>query len=217
MSTAPPLPRPRPARAWRRVRRAVLARRRPLAAVLAGLAVLAGVRAYAAPPPPTVEVLTAAHDIAPGATVAPDDLVRRPFPPDAVPDGLVRSAGEAVGRTTTGPIRAGEPLTEVRLLTDDLLAHHPGTVAAPVRIGDPGAVRLLRVGDRISLYAADPQGEREPVEAATAVPVIALPRARDEGVDSVSGALVVVAVPPATARTLAGLGVSSFLSAVLVR
>lgn len=178
---------------------------------------LAGVRAYAAPPPPTVEVLTAAHDIAPGATVAPDDLVRRPFPPDAVPDGLVRSAGEAVGRTTTGPIRAGEPLTEVRLLTDDLLAHHPGTVAAPVRIGDPGAVRLLRVGDRISLYAADPQGEREPVEAATAVPVIALPRARDEGVDSVSGALVVVAVPPATARTLAGLGVSSFLSAVLVR
>ena len=195
----------------------MLARRRLLAAVLAGLAVLAGVRAYAAPPPPTVAVLTAAHDIAPGATVAPGDLVTRPLPPEAVPAGMLRSAADAVGRTTTGPIRAGEPLTDVRLLTDDLLAHHPGDVAAPVRIGDPGTVRMLRVGDRISLYAADPQGEREPVEAASGVPVIALPRARDEGVSAVSGALVVVAVPPETARRLAGLGVASFLTAVFVR
>jgi Flp pilus assembly protein CpaB len=195
----------------------VLARRRPLAAVLAGLAVLAGVRAYAAPPPPTVTVLTAARDIAPGATVAPDDLTARPLPPEAVPSGMVRSAAEAVGRTTTGPVRAGEPLTDVRLLTDDLLVHHPGDVAAPVRIGDPGSVRLLRVGDRITLYAADPQGEREPVEAASAVPVISIPRARAEGVSAVSGALVVVAVPPETARRLAGLGVASFLSAVIVR
>jgi Flp pilus assembly protein CpaB len=195
----------------------VLARRRPLAAVLAGLAVLAGVRAYAAPPLPTVAVLTAARDIAPGATVAPDDLAARPFPPAAVPSGMVRSAAEAVGRTTTGPVRAGEPLTDVRLLTDDLLDHHPGDVAAPVRIGDPGSVRLLRVGDRITLYAADPQGEREPVEAASGVPVIAIPRARAEGVSALSGALVVVAVPPETARRLAGLGVSSFLSAVIVR
>jgi Flp pilus assembly protein CpaB len=216
MSSAP-LPRPRPRRAWRRLRRAVLARRRALAALLAGLAVLVGVRAYAAPPAPTVEVLTAARDIAPGATVVPGDLVRRPFPPDVVPSGLVRSAADAVGRTTTGPVRAGEPLTDVRLLTDDLLAHHPGDVAAPVRVGDPGAVRLLRVGDRISLYAADPQGEDEPVEAASGVPVIALPRARGEGVSAVSGALVVVAVPRETARRLAGLGVSSFLSAVVVR
>lgn len=195
----------------------MLARRRPLAAVLAGLAVLAGVRAYAAPPPPTVPVLTAAHDIGPGATVGPGDLVTRPLPPEAVPSGVVRSAAEALGRTTTGPVRAGEPLTDVRLLTADLLAHHAGDVAAPVRIGDPGTARLLRVGDRISLYAADPQGEQEPVEAASRVPVIALPRPRDEGVSAVSGALVVVAVPPETARRLAGLGVSSFLSAVIVR
>lgn len=208
---------PRPRRAWRRLRRAVLARRRPLAAVLVGLAVLVGFRAYAAPPPPTVAVLTAAHDIAPGAVVTAADLTTRPLPPDAVPSGLLRSAEQALGRTTTGPIRAGEPLTDVRLLTADLLAHYPGDVAAPVRIGDRGAVGLLRVGDRVSLYAADPQGEREPVAAASGVPVIALPRTRDDGVTSVSGALVVVAVPPETARTLAGLGVSSFLSAVVVR
>lgn len=195
----------------------MLARRRPLAAALVGLTVLVAVRAYAPPPPPTVEVLVAAHDVAPGSILRPADLTTRALPPDVVPAGLVGSTAAALGRTTTGPLRTGEPLTDVRLLTDDLLAHYPGRVAAPVRIGDPGAVRLLRVGDRISVYAADPQGEREPVEAASGVPVIALPRTRDDGVGSVSGALVVLAVPPETARSLAGLGVSSFLSAVVVR
>lgn len=207
---------PRSTRPWRRLRRAVLARRRPIAAVLAGLAVLVAVRAQAAPPPPTVTVLTAARDIPAGATVTPADLGRVAYDPATVPQGVV-SARQAVGRTTTGPVRAGEPLTDVRLLTADLLARYPGDVAAPVRIGDPGTARLLRVGDRITLYAADPQGEAAPVEAASAVPVVALPRGRDDGLVGESGALVVVAVPPETARVLAGYGVSSFLSAVIVR
>ncbi len=76
---------------------------------------------------------------------------------------------------------------------------------------------LLRVGDRITLFAADPQGEAEPVEAARDVPVVALPRDQDRVVDGTTGALLVVAVDLDTARVLAGLGVSSFLSPVVVR
>ena len=205
-------------RPWRRLRRAVLARRRVLAAVLAGLAVLVAVRANAAPPPPTTAVLTAARDLPAGAVVRPDDLTTAAFAPESVPAGVLPRAAAAVGRTTTGPVRAGEPLTDTRLLAPDLLAGYPGMVAAPVRIGDPGTVRLLRVGDRISLIAADPQGEAEPVEVAGSVPVIALPRVRSGAPTDLSGgALVVVAVRSDVARVLAGYAVASFLSAVVVR
>jgi Flp pilus assembly protein CpaB len=196
----------------------VLARRRILAAVLAGLAVLVAVRANAAPPPPTATVLTAARDLPAGALVGADDLTSAQFAPDSVPAGVLPRPAAAVGRTTTGPVRAGEPLTDVRLLAPDLLAGYPGLVAAPVRIGDPGTARLLRVGDRISLIAADPQGEAEPVEVARAVPVIALPRAPSgPSAGLAGGALVVVAVSSEVARELAGHAIASFLTAVVVR
>lgn len=178
---------------------------------------MSGLRAYADPPPETVAVLTAAHDIAPGVVVRGQDLQEARYSPDLVPAGAVPVASAAVGRTTTGPIRRGEPITDVRLLAGDLLAGYPGRVAAPVRVGDPGTARLLRVGDRITLFAADPQGEAEPVEAARGVPVVALPRAPDQSVTGTSGALLVVAVDPETARELAGHGVGSHLSAVIVR
>ena len=204
-------------RVWRRARRAVLARRRLLAAVLAALAVLVTVRANAAPPPPTRSVLTAAHELPTGVVLTARDLVRVRFTPESVPDGALPSVAAALGRTTTGPVRAGEQLTDARLVAGDLLAGYPGSVAAPVRVGDPGAAQLLRVGDRVTLIAADPQGEAEPVEAARSVPVVALPRDRAAAGGLTTGALVVVAVAPETARTLAGLAVSSFLSAVIVR
>ena len=55
------------ARVFRRVRRAVLSRRRLLAALLAGVAVATGVQAATAPAPPAVGVLTAARDLPAGA------------------------------------------------------------------------------------------------------------------------------------------------------
>ena len=201
----------------RRLRRAVLARRRPLAAACAGLAVLAAVQANAAPPPPRTSVLVAARDLGGGVVVRAADLTRRSFAPDSVPTGVLGSARDAVGRTTVTPVRAGEPLTDVRLLSRSLLAGYPGSVAAPVRIGDPGAAALLRVGDRVDVLAADPQGAGPAVVVAPDAPVIALPGRAAGGTDLVSGALVVVAVPAATARDLAGAGVTSFLSVTLNR
>jgi Flp pilus assembly protein CpaB len=205
----------------RRIRRAVLARRRGLAAVSAGLAVAAAVQAHAPPPNPMVAVLVAAHDLPAAVRLQAGDLATRPFSPGSVPAGVVTAAA-AVGRTTVGPVRAGEPLTDARLLGRSLLAGYPGAVAATVRIGDPAAVGLLRVGDRIDLLAADPDGT-DPQGTGAArvlaedVPVVALPRAVATGTDLVSGAPVVVAVPPETARLLAGAGVRSFLSLTVSR
>src|SRR5690349_3270966 len=92
--------------ARRRVRRALLRRRRPLAALLAGVAVLAGVRALAPPPEPTVAVVVAAHDLAAGAEVAAGDVATVELPPGTQPDGLVR---DPVGRRLTSAVRRGEP------------------------------------------------------------------------------------------------------------
>jgi Flp pilus assembly protein CpaB len=203
----------------RRTRRTVLARRRPLAALCVAVAVAAGLRAATAPPPPTTMVLTAAHDLGAGVVVQPGDLRRRPYPPGSVPAGILRDASAAVGRTTAGPVRAREALTDTRLVTASLLQGYPGLVAVPVRIGDPDAVRLLRVGDRVDLLAADPQGDGLPAQViGHDVPVVSIPRSSDDSPGlSNGGALVVVGVPDGTAGAVAQAGVSSFLSVVLTR
>lgn len=211
---AAPSPRPlRPRPRRRRLRRAVLAHRRPLAAAAAGLAVLAGLQAGASPAPPTIDLLVAAHDLPAGAVVTAGDLTRAAFTPGSVPAGAVRSDQAALGRTTTGPVRAGEPITDVRLLGGSLLEGHPGLVAAPVRIADAAAVSLLRVGDRVDVIAADPEGSDQAVVVAESATVVALPRSAETAL--ASGGLVVLAVTEQTARELAASAVSSYLSVVL--
>ncbi|MBA2463571.1 MAG: pilus assembly protein CpaB [Nocardioidaceae bacterium] len=200
----------------RRLRRTVLAHRRGLAAVCVGLAVAAGLQSQAAPAARTVSVLVAAHDLGGGVVVRPRDLAVVPFEPESVPSGAVGSTTEALGRTTVGAVRAGEPLTDVRLLGAGLLGQQPGSVAAPVRIGDADALDLLRVGDRIDILAADPRRRSDAVVVAEDVPVLAVPSGGRTDQGLLSGGLLVVAVPEATALGLAGLGVSSFLSFVLV-
>jgi hypothetical protein len=118
---------------------------------------------------------------------------------------------------TVGPVRAGEPLTDVRLLGESLLDRYPGSVLAPVRIGDAASVDLLRVGDRVTVLAADPQADAEAVTVADTVPVIAVPPRRRSDSSLASGALVVLAVDATTARELAGAAARSLLSVVVVR
>ena len=204
-------------RALRRLRARVLAHRRPLAVLCAVVAVVASVRAGEAPPPARSMVLTAAVDLPAGVVVAPSDLTMRAVEQSSVPSGALRDAAAAVGRTTSAPVRRGEPLTDVRLVTGSLLRGRPGTVGVPVRIGDPAAVRLLRVGDRVDLVASDPQGRQPARTVAGDVPVLAVPRASGQGDGLTSGAMVVVGVPEADALGLAEASVSAFLSVVLIR
>jgi Flp pilus assembly protein CpaB len=204
-------------RALRRVRRTVLARRRLLAGVCAAIAVAAAFQANAAPPPPRTLVLTAARDLAGGVVVHRADLRRIPFDPQSVPTGTLNSATAAMGRTTTGPIRAGEPITDARLLTASLLEGYPGLVAVPVRIGDAGAVRLLRVGDRVDVLAADPQGEAAAAVLGRDVPVLAIPGSAGGTPGLTTGALVVLGFPDASVPAVAQASVASFLSVAVSR
>lgn len=201
--------------AVRRLRRTVLARRRTWAAVCAAVAVAAALQANTVRPPARTMVLTAAHDLPGGVVVTASDLRRTAFEPASVPAGIVTSASVALGRTTAGPMRAGEPVTDARLVTTSLLDGYPGLVGVPVRIGDAAAVRLLRVGDRIDVLAADPQ-RRSPASVVDHdVPVLAIPRPEEATPGLTSGALLVVGVSDAAERTLAQASVSSVLSVVL--
>lgn len=182
----------------RGLRRAVLRRRRLLAALLTAVAVAAGLQAVAAPPPPSTPVLVAASDLAAGTRLAAEDLRTVRLEPGAAPDGAV---DDPVGRVLAGPVRDGEPITDVRLVGPDLTDGHPGLTALPLRLPDAAMAALLEVGDRIDLVAADPQaGTAETV--ATEVVVLALPSAVHDpqvAAAALPGRLVVVGVPPAEA------------------
>ncbi len=199
------------------VRRTVVLHRRPLAVVLAVVSVLTGVRAASAPPVPTVDVVVAARDLPGGAPLTGADLERRSLPAPGAPRGTTSEAAELVGRTLAAPLREGEPVTDVRVVAEGLLAGYPTLVAAPVRIADAGAVRLLRVGDRVDVVTTDPADGRAEV-ATEAAPVLALPRGRRGGEGSATltgGALVVLAVPRSTAVALAGSSATDLLSVLL--
>src|SRR6478735_3140288 len=107
----------------RTVRRSVLARRRLLAALLTAAAVATGLQATTAAPPARVAVTVAARDLPAGTVLGPDDVRRAEFAPGSEPGGL---AVAPAGRTLAAPLRAGEPVTDVRLVGPALTDGYPG-------------------------------------------------------------------------------------------
>ncbi len=213
----PPGPLGRLLRLFRRLQRTVLLHRRPLAAVAAGGAVLVGLQAAAPPPPATVTVWTAARDLPGGATLAADDLVASHFAPETVPAGVVRRPSAVIGRTLATPMTRGEPLTRVNTLSRGLLSGYPGATAVPLRITDADVVRLLRVGDRVSLVVADPDGRRAPSRLVDDVPVIAIPEVHESLGAGTPGRLVVAAIPSTRASDVAAAAATSILIPVWSR
>lgn len=211
-------PASRPALALRSLRRAVRLRRRLLAGGLAAGSVAIGLGVVSPPPPPTAPVVVAASDLPGGGVLDSADLVVRDFDPATVPAGAAASPQHLLGRVLTGPVRAGEPLTDVRVVGPGLLrGYGPGVVAAPVRIADADAVALLRADDRVDVLAPDPRGLLPPSTAVAGAPVVAVPRPRGELGTAASGALVVLAVPVSDAAQLARHGVLGPLMVALRR
>ncbi|MGI5154414.1 SAF domain-containing protein [Microbispora sp. CA-102843] len=195
----------------RALRRLSARRRRPIAAVLAGLAVACVLLAVRTPD--GVEVLAAARDL-PGGRLAASDVVVVRLPPDTVPAGAYAPGAPVSGRVLAGPLRRGELLTDARLLGQGLFrqalagqsagggpgasAAEPGMVATPVRIADADAARLLSPGDVIDVLAAFEDGPFQARTVAQEVRVVARPPGRTDG-----GALLVLATTPGQAAQLA--------------
>jgi Flp pilus assembly protein CpaB len=193
------------------VRRAVLRRRRLLAALCAFLAVWAGLRATAAPPPPRVPVTVAAHDLAAGTTLEPGDVMTVRFAPGTVPAGHIR---DPVGRRLAGPLRRGQPVTDTELLGPSLVRDRPDLVALPVRLPDTAVAELLRTGQAVDVIAADPQGAPATTVAHEAL-VLAMPAPpADAAADGLPGRIVVLGVHESEVSAVSAAGVTRFLSIV---
>ncbi|MGH3423496.1 MAG: SAF domain-containing protein [Nocardioidaceae bacterium] len=200
------------------LRRTVRARRRPLAALCAAVAVTAALQVVRPPAPETVPVLVAAHDLDAGTTLAGDDVTVAERRPEALPVHSYDAAGDATGRTVAAPMRAGEAVTDLRLVHPGLLDGYPdGSALSAVRVADRAALTGLRVGDEVNVIGVDPRGRREPEVIARRARVVALPEpGPDAGHDAGQDAVVLVAVPQDVALELADAAVTTRLSVVSV-
>jgi Flp pilus assembly protein CpaB len=190
--------------------------RRLLAAGCAAAAVAFGLTALAPKPPDVARVLAAAHNIPAGSTLSAADVRVIGLPRGVVPVGALRAGTDVLGRVVAGPLRDGEPLTDVRLVGAGLFgALDAGLVATPVRIADPGAARLLDPGDIVDVLAASEHDASGAPLVASGARVLVVPAPEDSqgGIDD--GALVVLATTPATAALLARAAVSARLSVVI--
>ena len=199
--------------------------RQVTAGLLACLALVLALRPPPTGPPGPAEVTTApvvvaAADLPAGATLASSDLVVTALPADAVPAGVVADPGELTGRVLAAPLRAGEPVTDVRLVGPALWSAVPeGQVAAPVRLADLAVATLLRAGDRVDVLAATDDGGGATVEqVATGALVLTAPApAADDGPAAGDAGLLVLAVTPDTAGRLAAAAAGGTLTVTLGR
>ena len=202
----------------RRPRSPLLTARRVLAALLAVAALVLALRPSpegAPRPPVTVGVAVAAADLAPGSVLTAADLTLARLPPDVVPSGVAADPHALVGRVVTGGVRAGEPLTDVRLVGAGLTALLPeGQVAVPVRLADLAVAGLVGTGDRVDVLATVPDAAAAEVVASAALVLSAPSGAPDDQTDPGAG-LLLLAVDPATATRLAAASTSATLTVSL--
>ncbi|TAK68470.1 MAG: Flp pilus assembly protein CpaB [Actinomycetota bacterium] len=232
-----PAARRTPSAAVRPWREPVVRRHRRLIAVVlfvlaAGL-VLVAVRP---PSPVTTSVLVTTTALPGGATVRAADVQRRDVPAEFVPAGAVSDPATVDGAVLAGPVAVGEILTLSRFAgaPGATGAVGSGLVAAPVRIADAAAVALVSAGDVVDVLHARSAAAQEVSAAevvARAVRVVSVPSGRSSGGGGVfgrdddrissndaagaTGALVVLAVDPATSIALAAAAANGRLSLVL--
>ena len=141
---------------WLRdLRRAVAWRRRLLTAGLLAGSMAFALQALAPSAPAGAQVVVATRDVSSGATLQGGDLRLESRLRSSVPTGALTSLASARGRPVTAAVRRGEVLTDVRLAGPSALTGlDPTMVAVTVRVADPEAAALVRVGDLVDILGA---------------------------------------------------------------
>lgn len=182
-------------RGWPRL----LALRRVTAAVLVLLAVVLAVRAPQARGTPTVPVLVAARDLAPGSSLDVVDVRVARAPSSLRPAAALTDADQVVGRVLAGAASAGEPITRARLVGPEnsrLSTGDPRAAAVPVRLADPAVADLLSPGARVDVVTVSADSLPGSVVLATDATVVTVRGDADDR-------LVVIALPRESATRVA--------------
>lgn len=214
-----------PLAGWRALNSALALRRRLVVAALTGIAVISGLSALRSGPVATTAVWVASHDLPGGKPLTAADVRIERLPRADVPTDALGGSASVVGNLLAAPMRTGEPLTDVRLLSTALLSATgpPGDVAVPVRVADgPAALALVRAGDLIDiLAAADPEdgGPATTTTVARGVRVLASPARLDDasGDSDATAGLIVVAATSQEAAALAQASTGARLSVAVRR
>lgn len=192
--------------------------RRVLAAVLVLLAAALALR----PQPSSATVLVAARDLTAGSTLTAADVAVRPVPSGLVPAGVLSEPSSVDGRVLAGAARQGEPITDIRLLGDELArlqAPDEGSATVPVRLSDPDVAELLAPGSTVDVVSV---GERDAAptvlaERATVLAVLDGRAAAGLGAagQAQRGRLVVVVLPRDAATEVAAASLYQSLTVTL--
>ncbi|HEX3791359.1 MAG TPA: SAF domain-containing protein [Pseudonocardiaceae bacterium] len=189
------------ARGWPRA----LALRRAFAVLLVMLACALVLRPAAAHDGPAGHVVVTTHDLPAGHTLTSADVAVRTLPVGLRPSAALNSVAAAVGRVLASTVRAGEPLTDVRLLgpaDTTLTAGDPRAEAVPVRLADPSVADLLRPGLRVDVITAATDHATDPVLATDATVIAVRDTGRTAGQQD---RLVLLALPAASATRVAAI------------
>ncbi|MCD2153322.1 SAF domain-containing protein [Rhodococcus cerastii] len=111
----------------------------------------------------TVAVVVSSRDLTPGQVIADSDVEIREIDSKQLPEGVVSDTDLVVGRTVAGPIRSGETVTDVRVLSPRLAGLSVGTDDArivPVRLADAAVADMLRTGDVVDVLTVGPDTSR---------------------------------------------------------
>lgn len=158
-------------------------------------------------------VVVAAHDLLPGQNLTASDLGIRRIPGPTAPSGALRLSADGVGRTVASAVRAGEVITDVRLLSPRLPVSLTGRDDArlvPVRLADDAVAALLREGDVVDVL-----GETSDVLAHNAVVALGQGRRPTSVTSAAASHPVLLAMGSTQAQRVAAAGLSSALTVVL--
>ncbi|MFI5591376.1 SAF domain-containing protein [Amycolatopsis sp. NPDC051758] len=150
---------------------------------------------------PTTPTVVAAHDLPSGATLRAADVRLADLPDDARPSGVLSTLDVVDGQLLAGAVRAGEPLTDVRLASAIPASGDPGTATVPVRLADAAVAELLRPGQRVDVVAAPEPGVPASVLAGGATVVTVGKREAS----AAKGPLVLLRLPEAIATRVAAI------------
>ena len=162
-----------------RIRAALFDHRRALAAICVALAVLSALQSVRSDSPGR-PVLVAARDLPSGHVVTAPDVRTVSMTSTVRPADLLDRRA-AVGRRVAGPMRAGEPITDWRVIEPrDLSGHGDDAVLTMVRLDDEAQLVGLRVGDRVDVVASSPDAESPARVVARGATIAVIPEAPDD-------------------------------------
>ncbi|WP_051163019.1 SAF domain-containing protein [Nocardia brevicatena] len=191
--------------------------RRLLAAVFAMAAVALLLRGD--PDDARAAVVVASRDLPPGHLLESADLRIAHHPSALLPEGAVHDAAPLSGAVLTAALRAGEVVTDLRVVGPRLATIAAGTENArivPIRLADNAITDVLRAGDRVDVVAVEESDAAPARTLATDATVVLVSGSPTEpGPGRATERVMLVALDSARATAVAAASLSTALTVVL--